>query len=122
MKRYLRVSVCLLSLFSLSLSTPLNVSRAKAPRPDCIRVNLHNTSVFDHTYTIMVKVKCSCINNMTWTTAVSKGQSVSIGVCSSHTVENPEGYGEFYYHTDGQPPNAPWNHATLMHDGDTYTM
>lgn len=100
---------------------PFSSSRLNA-RPDCVRVNLHNNSTFNHTYTIRVEARCSCISGTTWNTAVPKGGAVPIWVCSNHTLQNPEGYGEFWYHIDGQSPTSPWSHATLLHDNEDYSM
>ena len=120
MKFYQRGAVCL-SVWSVVLISSMRPIPALAA--DCVRVNLYNKSVYAHTYTIRVQAKCSCIGNMTWNTPIAaNGPPVPIGICSNHALKSPEGYGEFWYHVDGQPANAPWNHAALLSDGQNYTM
>jgi len=106
------------SVFALVLLSPLNPSKVHAADP-CISVKLHNNSPWAHTYTIKVARRCDCIGNMQWNTPIAAHGTQSIWICSSHTVHNPEGYGEFWYHADGVNT---WTHATLLHDGEDYNM
>lgn len=117
MRLYQRAAIGVLSLAFVVMS-PLNSLRVHAAQ-DCITVNLRNTSVYAHTYTIRVQTRCSCINATTWQTPIPAGGTVPIHVCSSHAHTNPEGYGEFWYHHESE---TTWTHPTLLNDGETYTM
>jgi hypothetical protein len=117
MRLYQRAALCTLSL-AFILVSPINPSRVHAAQ-DCIQVKLRNTSVYPHTYSIKVETRCSCVDATTWTTAIEANGVAPIRVCSSHAHTNPEGYGEFWYHSEDQKT---WTHATQLTDGQEYAM